>query len=178
MKAAKGKGAPIRVPKEALKPVDDGHVYSAPTQMRTIDGKNYYTFEYALTSPNFSRAAFATIAIGNGTGDTLIVGANERRWRRMRNQLKVVEDSFKVLVYHDLLGMMQHPHHAKVTPKFCKQYGQVGDVINKALSEYKEEVTNGFVGELHPDKNSDNKKYVLYTHKNIIVKYKDQALCL
>ncbi|CAD5327378.1 unnamed protein product [Arabidopsis thaliana] len=25
-----------------------------------------------------------------------------------------------VLVYHDLLGMMQHPHHAKVTPKFCK----------------------------------------------------------
>ena len=28
----------------------------------------------------------------------------------------------QVLVYHDLLGMMQHPHHAKVTPKFCKQY--------------------------------------------------------
>ncbi|THG22573.1 hypothetical protein TEA_024543 [Camellia sinensis var. sinensis] len=191
---------------------------------------------------------------------------------------------FKVLVYHDLLGMMQHPHHAK--------YGQVGDVINKALSEYKEEVTNGsfpgpahslykintadvdgflnelqklgldkaasaaataaekienaespdvyvvymgsrdghdrdeilmqnhqfltdfhggsveqarashvysyrhgfrgfaakltedqaseiasFVGELHPDKNS-NKKHVLYTHKNIIVKYKDQVICL
>jgi 3-methyl-2-oxobutanoate hydroxymethyltransferase len=31
-------------------------------------------------------------------------------------------------VYHDLLGMMQHPHHAKVTPKFCKQYGAVGEV--------------------------------------------------
>ncbi|KAL7228828.1 hypothetical protein ACSBR2_007504 [Camellia fascicularis] len=80
-------------------------VYSAPTQManvfdmqeRTIDGKNYYTFEYALTSPNFSRAAFATIAIGNGRYYTLIVGANERRWRRVRNQLKVVADSFKVL---------------------------------------------------------------------------------
>ncbi|KAI8012416.1 AUGMIN subunit 4 [Camellia lanceoleosa] len=28
-----------------------------------------------------------------------------------------------------------------------------------------------FVGELHPDKNSDNKKHMLYTHKNIIVKY-------
>jgi 3-methyl-2-oxobutanoate hydroxymethyltransferase len=27
-----------------------------------------------------------------------------------------------------------------VTPKFCKQYARVGDVINKALSEYKEEV--------------------------------------
>ncbi|KAI8018633.1 Transmembrane 9 superfamily member 1 [Camellia lanceoleosa] len=34
----------------------------------------------------------------------------------------------------------------------------------------------GFVGELHPDKNSDN-KHVLYTHKNIIVKYnKDQII--
>lgn len=62
---------------------------------------------------------------------------------------------------------MQHPHHAKVpefllelhslndvakvlnsfiklqvTPKFCKQFGQVGTVINKALLEYKEEVKN------------------------------------
>jgi hypothetical protein len=32
----------------------------------------------------------------------------------------------QVLVYHDLLGMMSHPHHAKVTPKFCKSYAQVG----------------------------------------------------
>ncbi|KAH6779922.1 ketopantoate hydroxymethyltransferase 1 [Perilla frutescens var. hirtella] len=51
--------------------------------------------------------------------------------------------SGQVLVYHDLLGMLQHPHHAKVTPKFCKQYAHVGDVINKALSEYREEVTSG-----------------------------------
>ncbi|KAI6701722.1 hypothetical protein NL676_016046 [Syzygium grande] len=29
----------------------------------------------------------------------------------------------------------------------------------------------GFVGELHPDKNSDNNKHVLYTHKSISVKY-------
>ncbi|CAL5358458.1 unnamed protein product [Camellia sinensis] len=35
----------------------------------------------------------------------------------------------------------------------------------------------GFVGNLHPDKNSDNNKHVLYTHKNIIVKYnKDQII--
>ncbi|XP_059628192.1 photosynthetic NDH subunit of lumenal location 1, chloroplastic isoform X2 [Cornus florida] len=81
------------------------HIYSAPTQRatvfdmqeKTIDGKNYYTFEYVLTSPNFARAAFATIAIGNGRYYTLIVGANERRWRRVRNKLKVVADSFKVL---------------------------------------------------------------------------------
>ncbi|XP_039024815.1 3-methyl-2-oxobutanoate hydroxymethyltransferase 1, mitochondrial-like [Hibiscus syriacus] len=58
--------------------------------------------------------------------------------------------SGQVLVYHDLLGMLQHPHHAKVTPKFCKQYARVGDVINKALLEYKEEATNGsFPGPSH-----------------------------
>ncbi|XP_071707189.1 photosynthetic NDH subunit of lumenal location 1, chloroplastic [Rutidosis leptorrhynchoides] len=81
------------------------HVYSTPNQVpdvfdmqeRTTDGKNYYTFEYTLTSPNFARSAFATIAVGNGRYYTLIVGANDRRWRRFRNQLKVVADSFKVL---------------------------------------------------------------------------------
>ncbi|RAL49157.1 hypothetical protein DM860_017187 [Cuscuta australis] len=51
--------------------------------------------------------------------------------------------SGQVLVYHDLVGMMQHPHHAKVTPKFCKQFGNVGDEVNRALLKYKEEVTNG-----------------------------------
>ncbi|PIA38943.1 hypothetical protein AQUCO_02700260v1 [Aquilegia coerulea] len=81
------------------------HKFSAPTQKATIfdmqernvDGKNYYTFEYDLTSTNFSRTAFATVAIANGRYYTLIVGANERRWRRVRDQLKVVADSFKVL---------------------------------------------------------------------------------
>uniref|UniRef100_A0A803NXC4 3-methyl-2-oxobutanoate hydroxymethyltransferase n=1 Tax=Cannabis sativa TaxID=3483 RepID=A0A803NXC4_CANSA len=58
--------------------------------------------------------------------------------------------SGQVLVYHDLLGMLQHPHHAKVTPKFCKQFACVGDVINKALLEYKKEVTQGcFPGPAH-----------------------------
>ncbi|KAL0714955.1 hypothetical protein Bca4012_021934 [Brassica carinata] len=66
--------------------------------------------------------------------------------------------SGQVLVYHDLLGMMQHPHHAKVTPKFCKQYTQVGEVINKALLEYKEEVSkHSFPGPSHsPYKISSN----------------------
>ncbi|KAL3521043.1 hypothetical protein ACH5RR_019192 [Cinchona calisaya] len=81
------------------------HVYSAPTQIATvmdmqeknIDGRNYYTFEYVLTTRNFARAAFATLAIGNGRYYTLIVGANERRWKRLRSQLKVVADSFKLL---------------------------------------------------------------------------------
>ncbi|CAA7402712.1 unnamed protein product [Spirodela intermedia] len=58
--------------------------------------------------------------------------------------------SGQVLIYHDLLGMFQHPHHAKVSPKFCKQYGNVGDVINKALLEYKQEVgSKSFPGPRH-----------------------------
>ncbi|GLI58998.1 hypothetical protein VaNZ11_000821 [Volvox africanus] len=48
--------------------------------------------------------------------------------------------SGQVLVYHDLLGMMTHPHHAKVTPKFCKQYARVGDIIGAALQQYRQEV--------------------------------------
>jgi len=48
--------------------------------------------------------------------------------------------SGQVLVYHDLLGMMSHPHHAKVTPKFCKQYSRVGAVIQEALQQYREDV--------------------------------------
>ena len=51
--------------------------------------------------------------------------------------------SGQVLVYHDLLGMMQHPHHAKVTPKFCKQYANVGEVITGALEQFKTEVESG-----------------------------------
>lgn len=50
--------------------------------------------------------------------------------------------SGQVLVYHDLLGMMQHPHHAKVTPKFCKQYSAVGAVIQEALHAYHLDVTS------------------------------------
>ena len=51
--------------------------------------------------------------------------------------------SGQVLVYHDLLGLTQHPHHAAVTPKFCKRYANVGEVITGALAAFREEVENG-----------------------------------
>jgi 3-methyl-2-oxobutanoate hydroxymethyltransferase len=47
-----------------------------------------------------------------------------------------------VLVYHDMLGMMSHPHHAKVSPKFCKRYAEVGTAIQSALQQYRDEVAN------------------------------------
>uniref|UniRef100_A0A061S4W5 3-methyl-2-oxobutanoate hydroxymethyltransferase n=1 Tax=Tetraselmis sp. GSL018 TaxID=582737 RepID=A0A061S4W5_9CHLO len=56
--------------------------------------------------------------------------------------------SGQVLVYHDLLGMTSHPHHTKVTPRFCKQYAEVGTVIHSALSQFTEEVqSRAFPGE-------------------------------
>ncbi|KHN23150.1 PsbP-like protein 2, chloroplastic [Glycine soja] len=91
------------------------HRYAAPNQRPTINDMQEVSFhfisssmffsmkyislnsEYILTSPNYSSASFATIAIGNGRYYTLIVGANERRWKRFRDQLKVVADSFRLL---------------------------------------------------------------------------------
>lgn len=46
----------------------------------------------------------------------------------------------QVLVYHDLVGMHSHPHHAKVAPRFCKQYAQVGPTVIEAIRNYCDEV--------------------------------------
>uniref|UniRef100_A0A2N9FRR8 PsbP C-terminal domain-containing protein n=1 Tax=Fagus sylvatica TaxID=28930 RepID=A0A2N9FRR8_FAGSY len=58
------------------------HFYAAPNQVadilgmqeKTVDGKNYYTVEYQLTSPNFSTTSFATIAIGNESSPKVASG--------------------------------------------------------------------------------------------------------
>lgn len=46
----------------------------------------------------------------------------------------------QVLVFHDLVGMMSHPHHEAATPKFCKRYGAAGQHIVGAIQEYVGEV--------------------------------------
>jgi len=46
----------------------------------------------------------------------------------------------QVLVYHDLLGIMDHPHHEKFVPSFCKKYANIGVEINDALIQYNQEV--------------------------------------
>ena len=46
----------------------------------------------------------------------------------------------QVLVYHDLLGMVTHPHYKTTTPRFVKQYAQCGDQIVQALRNYREDV--------------------------------------
>lgn len=68
--------------------------------------------------------------------------------------------SGQVLVYHDLLGLQQHPHHEKHVPSFCKRYAAIGNEIHHALRAYKDEVHAGqFPTEEHnPYKMSDAEK--------------------
>ncbi|KAL0770184.1 hypothetical protein Bca101_035334 [Brassica carinata] len=81
------------------------HKFAAPNQVATIydmkerveDEKSYYTFEYGLRTPIYATTCFATVAVGNNRYYTLIVGANERRWRKVKKQLEVVADSLKIL---------------------------------------------------------------------------------
>lgn len=51
--------------------------------------------------------------------------------------------SGQVLVFHDLLGMLSHPHHEEFVPKFCKKYARVGIEINDGLAQFKKEVEEG-----------------------------------
>ncbi|GMN57285.1 hypothetical protein TIFTF001_026386 [Ficus carica] len=91
-------------PMEEVVPDLVRYKFAAPNQVinildmqeKTVDGKSYYTVEFQLTSPNFAIVSFGTVAIANGRYYTQIVVANERRWRRFRNKLKVVADSFRV----------------------------------------------------------------------------------
>ncbi|KAG7376825.1 hypothetical protein PHYPSEUDO_012670 [Phytophthora pseudosyringae] len=53
------------------------------------------------------------------------------------------ETDGQVLVFHDLLGMLQHPHHAQFVPKFCKRYADVGDQIRIGLENYRDDVESG-----------------------------------
>lgn len=51
--------------------------------------------------------------------------------------------SGQVLVFHDLLGMLSHPHHEEFVPKFCKKYASVGIYISDGLAQFKKEVEGG-----------------------------------
>lgn len=46
----------------------------------------------------------------------------------------------QVLVYHDMLGVMAHPHHAKVSPRFSKQFAPLGEIVHSAIHQYSQEV--------------------------------------
>ena len=70
--------------------------------------------------------------------------------------------SGQVLVFHDLLGMLSHPHHEEFVPRFCKQYAKVGMEITSGLAQFKAEVESGaFPGsEYSPYKMSKNEEEI------------------
>ncbi len=51
--------------------------------------------------------------------------------------------SGQVLVYHDVLGMLHHPHHEKHGPKFCKKYAHLGIEVHNALSTFRNDIITG-----------------------------------
>jgi 3-methyl-2-oxobutanoate hydroxymethyltransferase len=53
------------------------------------------------------------------------------------------QTSGQVLVFHDMLGMLSHPHHEQFVPKFCKKYAEVGHIIREGLQEFKKDVESG-----------------------------------
>jgi len=46
----------------------------------------------------------------------------------------------QVLVYHDLLGSLHHPHHAVHVPKFCKVFADVGHMTYEGLADFRDQV--------------------------------------
>ncbi len=46
-------------------------------------------------------------------------------------------------MYHDMLGMLSHPHHESVTPKFAKRYAEIGRTAHVGLQTFCDEVRGG-----------------------------------
>ncbi|KAJ1463302.1 ketopantoate hydroxymethyltransferase-domain-containing protein [Pelagophyceae sp. CCMP2097] len=46
----------------------------------------------------------------------------------------------QVLVYHDLLGSINHPHHQRFVPNFCKLYADVGEKSITGIKAFKADV--------------------------------------
>lgn len=46
----------------------------------------------------------------------------------------------QVLVYHDMLGILNHPHHNAVTPKFCKPFASLAPIVDSAIRDYCQQV--------------------------------------
>mmetsp|Transcript_622 Transcript_622/g.1512 ORF Transcript_622/g.1512 Transcript_622/m.1512 type:complete len:86 (+) Transcript_622:244-501(+) len=42
-----------------------------------------------------------------------------------------------------MLGMLSHPHHESVTPKFAKRYAEIGKIAHQGLQTFCQEVRAG-----------------------------------
>jgi 3-methyl-2-oxobutanoate hydroxymethyltransferase len=125
-----------------------GHIGLTPQQFSALGGFRYQgrTAEQAL---NIMRDAIAVQEAGAFAVVIECVPASVAREITARLEIPTIGIGSgpycdgQVLVYHDLLGMMQHPWHAAHVLKFCKMYASVGSLINVALAEYRDEVRSG-----------------------------------
>ncbi|KAK9815251.1 hypothetical protein WJX72_000690 [[Myrmecia] bisecta] len=65
-------------------------------KQKEVNGRIYYEFEFAAKAVNYLRHAFAVVTVANGKFYTLTIGANEKRWNKVKKQLQTVIDSFEV----------------------------------------------------------------------------------
>ena len=81
--------------------------------------------------------------------------------------------SGQVLVFHDMLGMLSHPHHEAFVPKFCKRYARIGHEIQIGLKEFKEDVESGvFPGALYSPYFMKNEEKAMF--ENLLKKDEEQ----
>ncbi|CDF33050.1 unnamed protein product [Chondrus crispus] len=73
--------------------------------------------------------------------------------------------SGQVLVYHDMLGILNHPHHAKVAPKFSKQFAGLASHIHEAILQYCSEVKQrDFPDKLHSPYRIPDEEFEQFLH--------------
>ena len=58
---------------------------------RTVEGKNYYTFEFVAKAPSYTRHALGTVAIGNDKFYTLTTRANEQHKSKLSTKLSMAD---------------------------------------------------------------------------------------
>ena len=84
--------------------------------------------------------------IGIGAGKDLVLVISFLHLSDLKLSLIIGAGGYtsgQVLVFHDLLGMLSHPHHEEFVPKFCKRYARVGLEITDGLEQFKKEVEDG-----------------------------------
>lgn len=67
------------------------------TQTVAKEGKTYYQFEFTSKASNYTRHALASVTVADGKFYTLVTGANEKRWNKMKDKLQTVVDSFQLI---------------------------------------------------------------------------------
>lgn len=68
---------------------------------RRAEDRNYLEFEFAAKSNTYIRLAIAVVTVANGKLYTLVTGANERRWDKVKDKLETIARSFVVSTRFD-----------------------------------------------------------------------------